>query len=145
MNDIKVKKLRPDAILPSYANNDDTNAGIDFSAVENVYILPGDTTKISTGIALDFSCSDKKLFMKLESRSGLASKGIFVEGGIIDASYRGEILVILHNSTKGIYAVKKGDRVAQGIIHEINYFKVEEVTELSETNRGANGFGSSGI
>ena len=148
---IRVKKLHPYASLPAYSNGDENNAGLDFSAVESFKLKAGEVTKVPTGIAVDFSQDNdeayfpvRKFYMKLESRSGLASKGIFVVGGVIDQNYRGEIIVLLYNSTNQDYLIEKGNRIAQGIIIQTIYAQVKEVPELTDTIRGTGGFGSTG-
>lgn len=79
----------------------------------------------------------------LKSRSGLARLGITVEGGVIDAGYRGEVKVILHSSIR--YTVVKGDRIAQLMIVPVPDVEFEIVDELPEADRGNNGFGSTGL
>jgi dUTP pyrophosphatase len=153
---VKFKKLRENAIVPRY--NHETDAGIDFFSVESGEILPGETRTISTGIAWQPDRTrypnivpNFKPFLKLEGRSGLASrKNIDVFGGVVDADYRGEIKIVLHNNNvpveganTGTLFYKKGDKLAQGIIHLIPYVEIEEVEELSDTERGSDGFGSS--
>ena len=86
-----------------------------------------------------------KFLFQIESRSGLASKGIHATGGIVDEDYRGEIKIILANTGKASYHVKEGDRIAQGVVKLIP--KITEITwvhKFDETERGENGFGSSG-
>ena len=84
--------------------------------------------------------------MNLFSRSGLAFKGIMVANGVgvIDSNYRGEICVLLHNTTEALFKIKAGERIAQIAINRVISFDMEVVTELDETLRGDNGFGSSG-
>ncbi len=86
-----------------------------------------------------------KMYAKIESRSGLASKGIHVEGGIIDQTYTGEIRVILANTGKASYQIQEGDRIAQIIPYLIpNITEVRWLEEFKTTERGEDGFGSSG-
>jgi dUTP pyrophosphatase len=84
-------------------------------------------------------------FIKVESRSGLASRGVFATGGIIDNTYRGELKIILNNINDAPFQIKAGDRIAQLVIYlHQPASQAVEVTEASETNRGTNGFGSTG-
>jgi dUTPase len=85
-----------------------------------------------------------KTMLKLEGRSGLGKQGIDVFGGIVDEDFRGEIKVILYNSTDNVWEYKRGDRIAQGIIHVIPTVDLMEVEEIDDTERGEKGFGSSG-
>lgn len=174
MIQLNIKKLYEDAIIPSSKNTSD--AGLDFYAYKEDDVLPGSTTVVSTGIAVEmnivpsfeflratfgphlnfdndiykimrtFFLANFKTKMQIESRSGLASKGIHVEGGVIDQDYRGEIKIVLCNTSKYIYRINKGDRIAQGVcemIPEVRSVEVESFNQ-EETERGENGFGSSG-
>ena len=149
---IKVKKLRDEAQLPVFANEDWTNAGMDVYAAEGIWLTAGEVTKVPTGIAIEIRAATgnssmlTKQFMKLESRSGLASKGIVVVGGVLDLGYRGEVVVLLRNTTKEDYYIAKHDRIAQGIVHEIPFISaIVEADELEDSERGESGFGSSGF
>lgn len=145
---IKVKKLSPNAILPRPAKEGD--AAVDIFALENAIVH---TTKvIRTGIAFGgLHCplskqNEKYSFVKIESRSGLAARGVFVTGGIIDNGYRGELKVVLNNTNpyKEV-EIMAGDRIAQLVVY-MHHPAMEtlEVTELDETERGVGGFGSTG-
>jgi len=138
--DINLKKTRPDAKIPFHAT--EGSAGCDLCAAEETLILPGETKKIPTGIAIEIP---EGYFMKMEGRSGLSAKGIVKTGGVIDSDYRGEIHIVLYNSTNQEFKIEKGDRVAQGIIIPIMQARFNEVQELSETIRGDKGFQSTGI
>ncbi|HLC54123.1 MAG TPA: dUTP diphosphatase [Candidatus Nanoarchaeia archaeon] len=137
---LKLKKLHLEAKTPIYAT--EGSAGCDFYSVEETIILPGETKKIRTGIALEIPAG---YFMKLEGRSGFSSKGLIKTGGVIDSDYRGEIHIVLYNSTPVQFTIGKGDRIAQGILMSINQTSFEEVNELSETKRGGGGFQSTGL
>jgi len=160
---IKFKKLIPEAKLPVRGKPGD--AAFDIYSAEDFDLRPGETRLVSTGLQLaDMPTTMGKngpgVFLQIEGRSGLASKGIFPLGGIIDATYRGEIKVILHNgnpwhpvelnpqgSMNNIEPVKfkVGDRIAQLLVRliatDVNMVESEEVTE---TVRGISGFGSTG-
>ena len=132
------------------------DVGFDVSSVVDTEILPGTTSVISTGLQIAGEIvtpeqNSKVQFLKVEGRSGLASKGIFPVGGIIDPDYRGEIGIILHNSSQNTFKINKGDRIAQlvcytalasNIFNTVRFVMAEEVTG---TDRGDKGFGSSGI
>jgi len=169
MNRILFKKLHPDAIIPTRANNSD--AGMDLYALADVEIPATKQTefirsrkeydrwenvihhdeqrfitigqvKIPTGLAVEIPHGH---YGKVSSRSGLAFKnGLFSFDGTIDAGYRGEIGILLYNTTDKPYLVEKGDKVAQLLIIPCSILKPVEVEELSVADRGANGFGSSG-
>ena len=119
-------------------------AAFDLCANETVDIMPGETKLIGTGI---FTAIPFGYYISISLRSGLASKGYFIQPnapGIIDSDYRGEWRLILTNISKTRKTVKKGDRVAQGILHKVHQATFVEVDELDETERGEGGFGSTG-
>jgi dUTP pyrophosphatase len=111
---------------------------------------------IDTGLILadvKYGLSNKShVLLKIEGRSGLASKGIFPTGGIVDPSYRGHIRVALNNFSGADYHVKVGDRIAQFVVYPVyangstehSVIHIEESHDVSDTDRGAKGFGSSG-
>ena len=134
------KKLTEKAQLPSKAT--DGAAAYDLYAVENVYIPHGETAVVNTGIAMEIPEGWKG---EIYSRSGLASKGIFVANspGKIDSDYRGEIKVILHNTRREIVGIHAGDRIAQFEVNPIHTIEWEE-SVLTDTDRGEGGLGSTG-
>ena len=117
--------------------------------MEAVELRPGESKAVSTGLARDGMslCTDyEKPVLIIRSRSGLAFKSnVEVGAGIVDASYTGEINVMLRNLGEVPFKVEVGDRIAQGIVFMIPFTRPIEVTELSETSRGDNGFGSTGV
>lgn len=189
---LKIKRLHPDAVLPSYAKDGDS--GLDLHALEDVVLLPGVPTLVSTGIAVELP-EPRKLFLpnylmkdqtkpeklqysqhdyipgerleiifeaQIRPRSGLALKhGITCHFGTVDNGYRGEIGVILRwdghapniwafktdgeeiRPAKGGYQIRKGDRIAQMVVALVVRCNVVEA-ELSESERGSSGFGSTG-
>lgn len=137
---LKVKRLAPDAKLP-YKKRD-TDEGFDIHSNESLVLEANTTTKISTGIAAQ--CSSKNYWLQLEGRSGMAVKGIFPIGGIIDVGYNGEIGVMLCNLSGESYTINKHDRIAQLVIREHIHVAVEEVDDFEESERGSSGFGDSG-
>lgn len=136
-------KLTDDAILPQRA--DDGAAGYDLRSTETLILPPKSKAMVSTGIAFSIPAN---YYGRVAPRSGLAAKySIDVLAGVIDASYRGEIKVILYNLGNSEFEIQKGDRIAQMIITPIVTPEFEEVPyeELTQTERGAGGFGSTGV
>lgn len=139
---VKVK-VTPGAILPSRGTPG--AAGADLSALEDVTLLPGETKLIKTGLAMAIPAGYVGLVC---SRSGLAlKKSVFVLNapGVVDADYRGDVGVILHNAGLEAFQIQPGDRVAQLLIMDYHPAGFEEVESLDETERGLGGFGSTGV
>lgn len=129
-------------ILP--VRGSEQSAGYDLSSPKTVILEPGKVTLIMTNVAIAWD--DPNYFMKLESRSGLAKKGIIVTGGIIDFDYQKNIGVLLFNTTDKPFPVDRGDRIAQYIYYQINnpeFEMVEEFTIDPKSTRDG-GFGSTG-
>lgn len=146
---IKFKKIHPNAKLPTQGNPGD--AGFDLYCVEGFRLYPGDTVAVSTGLLLADMPSQMEgsdIYLQIEGRSKLAKKGVFPLGGVIDATYRGEIVVLLtYNASadREMLEFKAGDRIAQFVIRKIvTNVSFEESEEVTETVRGADGFGSTG-
>ena len=137
---IYVKKLREDAYLPTRGSAN--AAGLDLYAVDEVVIPPGGRALVKTGISV---AVEHGTYFRIAPRSGLALKhGIDTMAGVVDSDYRGEICVILSNLNDASFQVMKGDRIAQGIVEVIQLAEVVEVDDLDSTDRGSNGFGSTG-
>lgn len=141
---IEIKKLNDDAIIPTYGSIDAAGADLYACINETETILPHETKLIKTGIAMAIP---KGLVGLVFARSGLASKRGLAPAnkvGVIDADYRGEIMVALHNHTDKDETIEKNERIAQ--IAFVPYVKgeFEVVDELEETIRGNGGFGSTG-
>lgn len=120
-----------------------TDAGLDIFSREEKVILPGESAVFDTGVHVELP---KGTFMKLESKSGLNVKyGVVSHGGVIDQNYRGSIAVKLYNHGDKPYMVRKGQKIIQGIIQPYLAPELELVDSLTETDRGNNGFGSSGL
>jgi len=137
---LDVQFLRPDAKAPSRGS--EFAAGYDLYSVEDAKIAPLDRQMIETGIAIGLPAGT---YGRIAPRSGLAAKfGIDVLSGVIDLDYTGEIKVILFNSGKEVFEVKKGDKIAQLILECILTPQVRQVEVLPPTVRGAGGFGSTG-
>lgn len=139
---VAVKKLQKDAVLPSLGSA--YAAGADIYSVEELTILPGETKLVHTGLAMEIPVGYGGFIF---ARSGLATKRGLAPAnkvGVIDADYRGEIMVALYNHSATEQTVEKGERVAQLVIMPFLAAEYFEVEELSDTERGTGGFGSSG-
>lgn len=137
---IKIKKLKADAILPNYAHQGD--AGMDMYASEDVHIKKGERMKVPTGIAMEIPVGYVGLVW---DKSGLSmNHGLKTLGGVIDAGYRGEIIIGIANLSNEDYTIEKGHKVAQMLIQKIEAPTIEEVEELGDSHRGEKGFGSTG-
>jgi len=137
---IKIKRMFPEAKLPTRAN--DSDAGYDLYSTESMPLVPSNRQAVCTGICVEIP---KGYYGRIAPRSGLALKaGIDVLGGVIDSGYRNEVKVILINFGEGLVSIEEGDRVAQLIIEKCEDVEWEEVINLDSTERGESGFGSSG-
>ena len=140
---LRFRKVHPDAVLPSYAHPSD--AGMDVRSVEDVTIPPGGRALVHTGLVM---LLPPMYEAQVRPRSGLALKsGITVLNtpGTIDSGYRGEVGVILVNLGDADFAVKKGDKIAQIVVAPVTQPQIVETTDVDETDRGAGGFGSTGV
>ena len=153
---LKVKRLTETARLPEKAFP--TETGFDVFADESVTIYNGETVAVSTGIALEIPDG---YYGRLKARSGLTLKtSLRIKEGTIDSSYRGEVKIIaeIKDYDQGVdrfgfvtssktdeYVIKKGMKIAQLIIQPVPQFEIVEADELSESDRGENGFGSTGL
>ncbi|PEW95875.1 dUTP diphosphatase [Bacillus cereus] len=138
---IKVKKLHKDAVIPKYAKHGDS--GFDLVSMEDVTIKPGENVIIKTGVAYEIPVGFE---LQVRPRSGMSVKTpLRVILGTVDAGYRSDVGVIADNIGSEPFEVKRGDRVAQGVIAPVIRANLIEVDELSETERGNGGFGSTGI
>jgi dUTP pyrophosphatase len=177
---LNVQRLDPDAKLPTVAHAG-TDIGYDLYALENTVLRYGVVTKVRTGIAAQAESTEHLVFpnnevgkrisplgMLIRDRSSMAAKGIVTSGGVIDAGYTGEIVVLMTNnqddwghsishetgersgdnfstSAPNGYHVKAGDKIAQMVPVPVLTGEVVEVTELRKSERGGNGFGSTGV
>ena len=140
---LKIKKLTEDAILPQYAHPGD--AGADLFANEHVELAAGESHMVKTGIAMALPAGTEG---QVRPRSGLAAKHqitVLNTPGTIDEGYRGEVCVILINHGKETFVIEKGMKIAQLLVKPVVSATVEEVDDLSETQRGEGGFGSTGL
>ena len=144
MTKIQIKKLSNEVLTPKYETPGSSGMDIAAYTEQDITINPGDKSIIPTGFSLSIPQGYE---VQIRPRSGLgAKKSITVLNtpGTIDSDYRGEIKVILINLSKDKFIVKKGERIAQMIVCPVVQVQLEEVQELSATNRGAGGFGSTG-
>jgi dUTP pyrophosphatase len=140
---ISIQRLHPEAVLPTYAHGPQEDAGMDLHAVAAVTLDPGRPQMVPTGIAIELPPGFEA---QVRPRSGLALKhGITMPNApaTIDPGYRGEIRVILLNLGRQPYTIEPGDRIAQMIVARYEAVEWAE-SELTESRRGAGGFGSSG-
>lgn len=140
---VRFRLLDSSAKLPTYAHLGD--AGMDVCSIEDVVIAPGARHLVKTGFAMELPDGFEA---QVRPRSGLAIKsGITVLNtpGTIDSGYRGEVGVILINLSDVPFHVEKGMKIAQMVIAKFERAEIEEVSELSSSERGAGGFGSTGV
>ena len=150
---IKIKKLHPDAAIPKYATPG--AAGFDFVATEDVEIGPDETKLVKTGLSV---AVPNGFELQVRPRSGLSLKTplrVANSPGTVDSDFRAEVCVIMTNTAtpelnvekrqwEPIMFIKKGDRIAQGVICPVVQVEFEAVDSLDETDRGAGAFGSTG-
>ena len=141
---VAVKKLRDNAVIPTYGSEYAAGADL-YACIDDVIEFePGETKMIPTGLAMEIPAGYAGL---IYARSGLATKKGLAPAnkvGVVDADYRGEIMVSLHNHSRERQSIEQGERIAQLVITPYLTAHVEEKSELNETVRGAGGFGSTG-
>ena len=144
MSVVRVKKLHPNAVLPTYGSQEAAGADLYACLEETVTIQPGETAWIPTGIALEVPKGCAGLVFarsSLGAKRGLAPAN---KVGVVDSDYRGEIMVALHNHGEHPQTVGNGERIAQMVITPVLTPAYEVVSDLDNTDRGAGGFGSTG-
>lgn len=146
---LKIKKLNKKAQIPKYQT--EGSSGFDLHALEDTRILPGQTKLVSTGLSFEVPFGYE---LQVRPRSGLSlttKLRVANSPGTVDADYRGEIKIIMENTgvptalDSGVAIIKAGDRIAQGVICPIIQCDIEEVVDLSSTERGSSGIGSTGV
>ena len=145
MTKILIKRLSKNIPLPKYETEGSSGMDLAANVDQLVEIQPGKSAIIPTGLAVSIP---KNYEIQIRPRSGLAAKnGISVLNtpGTIDADYRGELKVILINLSEKIFKVEKGLRIAQMVLCPVTKAVLKEVDELEKTERGSDGFGSTGI
>ena len=144
MSTIRVKKLSPHAILPTYGSAGAAAADLYACLEAPVTIAPGETVFIPTGLSVEIPAGCAGL---IYARSSMGTKRGLAPAnkvGVIDSDYRGEIKVVLLNHSGATQTVAPGERIAQMIITPVLTPAYEEVEELTDTDRGTGGFGSTG-
>lgn len=136
---LKVKRLSPDAVLPTVAHPGE-DIGYDLYSAEELTIPAHGAAGVHTGIAIEFVAAAGGI---VKTRSGMAKKRLLCNAGVIDAGYRGEVIVLMENLGDEPYAIHKGDKIAQLLEHRFLASEVVE-GELNEAARGVKGFGSTG-
>lgn len=138
---LRVKKLIPNAIVPTRGSGG--AVGYDLYSSDEIVVQPTHRALIGTGIAIVLPVG---VYGRVAPRSGLTVKhGIHIGAGVIDPDYTGEVKVALFNLGDSPFEIKKGDRIAQLILERCETPDVTEITEMSETDRGSGGFGSTGV
>ena len=144
MSTIHVKKLSPGAILPTYGSAEAAGADLYACLEKPVTIQPGETAWIPTGIALEVPKGCAGLVYARSSMGAKRGLAPANKVGVVDSDYRGEIRVVLLNHSQVPQTVEPGERVAQFLITPVLTPAYEEVGELTDTDRGTGGFGSTG-
>ncbi|MSU55140.1 MAG: dUTP diphosphatase [Candidatus Taylorbacteria bacterium] len=139
MFEVKIKRLKPDAKLPSYAHPGDV--GLDLYSLEEVTVPPGGHYRFYNGFALEFPEGYAAI---VKDKGSISKAGLHTMGGVYDAGFRGEYNVHLVNLSDKSYTFEKGDKVAQLVIIPIAHAKMVEVEELNDSSRGTGQFGSTG-
>ena len=143
---LKYKLVHPDAVEPKY--NYPTDSGFDLHSVEEIVIEPFGRALVPTGLCFDIPMGQE---IQVRSKSGLAiNQGLFVlnSPGTVDAGYTGEVKAIIFNTNNTPVIIKKGMKVAQGVVCPImstEWLELTKVDEIKEKDRNSNGFGSTGI
>ena len=142
--EVKIKKISPNAVLPTYGTENAAGADLSACLFAPITIDPGQTFVVKTGLTMEIPEGYVGL---IYARSGLATKrGLAPSNkvGVIDSDYRGEIMVALYNQSELPQKIEPGERIAQLVITPYIKGIFNEVTELSDTERGEGGFGSTG-
>ncbi len=139
---VKIKKLNENCILPKYQT--EHSAGCDLHAVTSATVEPGETKLIGTGFAVEIPLGFAGFIF---ARSGMALKRGLAPAnkvGVIDSDYRGEVMVAVYNHSKTTQQIEQGERIAQLVILPVYQVEFTMIDEVTETDRGAGGFGSTG-
>ena len=145
MTEVLIKRLSKNIELPKYETNGSSGMDLSANIEKQIKIEPGKTSIIPTGISVSIP---KNFEIQIRSRSGLAAKSqisVLNSPGTIDADYRGELKVILINLGNNTFVVERGARIAQMVLCPVIKAKFKEVDSLDDTDRGASGFGSTGL
>ena len=147
MPKLGIKRLSPGSLFPLRGSGQ--AIGLDLHSVQldkngqsyKTLLQPHKVNLISTGIALEIP---EGYYGRIAPRSGLSIKGVDVLAGVIDRDYTGEIKVVLINHTEDVVIINHQDRIAQLIMEKADILEIKPIDELSQTNRGSKGFGSTG-
>jgi dUTP pyrophosphatase len=139
---IKIVKVKDDIELPQYQTKG--SAAVDLHSTIDKVLQAKTIHSIPTGLRVEIPDGYE---LQIRQRSGLAKKGVIVPNspGTIDSDFRGEMHILLLNLSTEDIEIKKGDRIAQAVLNKFEKIDWEEVEELSETERGSDGFGSTGL
>lgn len=141
---MNIKKLKESAVIPTYGTNYSAGADLYACTLEDIVINPGETKLVPTGLAMEIPVGYGGF---IYARSGLATKKGLAPAnkvGVIDADYRGEVMVALYNQSNTEQKIEKNERIAQLVIAPFLKVDFKEVETLEETVRGTGGFGSTG-
>ena len=144
MNPVRVKKVHPNAIIPTYGSAEAAGADLYACVEEPVEIHPGRTVFIPTGLAMEIPKGCAGL---IYARSSMGTKRGLAPAnkvGVIDSDYRGQVMVALHNHGREVQTISYGERIAQLLSTPVYTPGFQEVEELDDTQRGSGGFGSTG-
>lgn len=137
---LKYKKLHEEAKTPIMAHSNDS--GFDVFSIEKIVLFGNTPQKIKIGLAFELPSNTE---LQVRPKSGLSSKGFIVVLGTVDEGYRGEVEVIAYNNSNIPFTIEKGQKIAQLVLMPVLRPELVEVQELSESTRGFNGFGSTGL
>lgn len=144
MEAIRVKRMKENAIMPTYGSAEAAGADLYACLSEPVTIQPGESVFIPTGLAMELPRGYAGL---IYARSGLACKRGLAPAnkvGVVDSDYRGEFMIVLHNHGNVMQTIEHGERIAQLVITPVFTPGFTEVAELTDTQRSGGGFGSTG-
>ena len=136
---LKVKKLDARAKIPHRAHP--TDSGADLFALEKTVLAPRSVTNVHTGVCVELPENTSGIIW---GKSSVESKGVKAMAGLVDAPYRGELIVCMYNLNDAEFVFEAGQKVAQLVVIPTLYPAFEEAAELTETTRGEGGFGSTG-
>jgi dUTP pyrophosphatase len=136
---LNIKKIHPEAKIPTRAHHDD--AGIDLYTYGTHTVEAHATLSVPIGVAFEI---EEGYVGLIWDKSSIGSKGVKTLGGVIDAGYRGEVSVVVHNLNDTAYIFEHGHKIAQMLIQKVEFPDLQEVEELSDSFRGEGGFGSTG-
>lgn len=144
MNPVRVKKIHPLAMLPTYGSAEAAGADLYACVEDTVEIQPGQTVFIPTGLAMEIPKGCAGLIYARSSMGAKRGLAPANKVGVIDSDYRGQVMVALHNHGREVQAITYGERIAQLLITPVYTPGFLEAADLEDTQRGTGGFGSTG-